>query len=85
MCQFQEQSKKLSHLSLSDATKQVFEFVAAMEPKASPMSSPPPVGSPEVISSLADVVEELNFGKITPEQAAETFRKNAESVLANNK
>ncbi|MGO4734606.1 ABC transporter substrate-binding protein [Paenibacillus sp. 2KB_22] len=70
---------------LSDATKQVFEFVAAMEPKASPMSSPPPVGSPEVISALADVVEELNFGKITPQQAAETFRKNAESVLANNK
>jgi len=70
---------------LSDATKQVFEFVASMEPKASPMSPPPPVGSPEVISSLADVVEELNFGKITAEQAAQTFRKNAESVLANNK
>lgn len=70
---------------LSEPTRQVFDFVAAMEPKASPMSPPPPVGSPEVIASLTDIVEELNFGKITAEQAAKTFRDSANAVLVKNK
>ncbi|WP_438351656.1 ABC transporter substrate-binding protein [Paenibacillus sp. FA6] len=70
---------------LSDQTKQVFEFVAAMEPKASPMSSPPPVGSPEIIAMLTDYAEEINFGQKTAAEVAPKFREAANAILANNK
>ncbi|MEF2966043.1 sugar ABC transporter substrate-binding protein [Paenibacillus sp. M1] len=67
--------------SLSEAEKQVFEFVAEMEPKTSPMS--PPVGSPEVVALLTDLAEQLNFGKIEPDAAAAQFRTEANAILAN--
>ncbi|AWB46510.1 sugar ABC transporter substrate-binding protein [Paenibacillus sp. CAA11] len=70
---------------LNEATKQVFDFVAEMEPKASPMSPPPPVGSPEVIATLTDYVEQINFGKMTPQDGAAKFRSDANSILSNNK
>ncbi|MBE0341743.1 extracellular solute-binding protein [Paenibacillus sp. 28ISP30-2] len=70
---------------LSEATKQVFDFVASMEPKASPMSPPPPVGSPEVIATLTDYIEQVNFGQMKPEDAAVKFRADANAILANNK
>ncbi|MDP4098305.1 sugar ABC transporter substrate-binding protein [Paenibacillus sp. P96] len=69
---------------LSEPTQQVFDYVAAMEPKASPMSPPPPVGSPEVIATLTDYVEQINFGQMTPEDAAAQFRADANSILSNN-
>lgn len=70
---------------LTEQTKQVFDFVAEMEPKASPMSPPPPVGSPEIIAMLTDYVEEINFGQTTAEQVAAKFRSEANTILANNK
>lgn len=69
---------------LTEPEKQVFDFVAAMESKSSPMSPAPPVGSPEVIASLADLVEQINFGQIGAEEAAVKFRQEANAVLANN-
>lgn len=69
---------------LNEPTKQVFDFVAEMEPKASSMSPPPPVGSPEVIATLADYVEQVNFGQMTPEDAAAKFRSEANSILSQN-
>jgi multiple sugar transport system substrate-binding protein len=56
-----------------------------MEPKASPMSPPPPVGSPEVIATLTDYIEQVNFGQMTAEDAAAKFRADANTILANNK
>lgn len=70
---------------LSDQTKQVFDFVAAMEPKSSPMSSPPPVGSPEIIAMLTDYAESINFGQTTAAEVAPKFREAANAILANNK
>lgn len=70
---------------LSEPEKQVFDFVAAMEEKSSPMSPAPPVGSPQVIASLADLVEQINYGQMTPEKAAAAFRQEANGILANNK
>ena len=66
---------------LTDSGKQVFKFVADMEPKTSPMS--PPVGSPEVVALLTDLAEQMNFGQIKPDAAAAQFRKEANSILAN--
>ncbi|WP_339315589.1 extracellular solute-binding protein [Paenibacillus sp. FSL R10-2734] len=65
---------------LSDSGKQVFKFVADMEPTTSPMS--PPVGSPEVVALLTDLAEQMNFGKIEPAAAATQFRKEANSILS---
>lgn len=69
---------------LTAAEKQVFDFVSQMEPIASPMSPPPPVGSAEVIATLADYVEQINFGQITAAEAAPKFRADANSILSNN-
>lgn len=66
---------------LTDSGKQVFKFVADMEPKTSPMS--PPVGSPEVVALLTDLAEQMNFGQIKPDAAAAQFRKEASEILAN--
>ncbi|WP_052088496.1 extracellular solute-binding protein [Paenibacillus wynnii] len=66
---------------LTDSGKQVFKFVADMEPVTSPMS--PPVGSPEVVALLTDLAEQMNFGQIKPDTAAAQFRKEANSILAN--
>ncbi|MEK4465798.1 extracellular solute-binding protein [Paenibacillus sp. FSL H8-0315] len=65
---------------LTDSGKQVFKFVADMEPTTSPMS--PPVGSPEVVALLTDLAEQMNFGKIDPAAAAAQFRKEANSILS---
>ncbi|WP_036668159.1 ABC transporter substrate-binding protein [Paenibacillus sp. HW567] len=65
---------------LTDSGKQVFQFVADMEPKTSPMS--PPVGSPEVVALLTDLAEQMNFGQIKPDAAAAQFRKEATEILA---
>ncbi|WP_429373976.1 ABC transporter substrate-binding protein [Paenibacillus sp. DS2015] len=70
---------------LSEQTKQVFSFVADMEPHASPMSPPPPVGSPEIIAMLTDYTEQINFGKATAKEVAPKFRAEANAILANNK
>lgn len=66
---------------LTEPGKQVFQFVADMEPKTSPMS--PPVGSPEVVALLTDLAEQMNFGQIKPEAAAAQFRTEANEILAN--
>nr|WP_189026626.1 extracellular solute-binding protein [Paenibacillus albidus] len=66
---------------LTESGKQVFKFVADMEPLTSPMS--PPVGSPEVVALLTDLAEQMNFGQIKPEAAAAQFRKEASEILAN--
>jgi multiple sugar transport system substrate-binding protein len=65
---------------LTDSGKQVFKFVADMEPTTSPMS--PPVGSPEVVALLTDLAEQMNFGKIDPAAAAAQFRKEANGILS---
>lgn len=65
---------------LSDSGKQVFQFVADMEPNTSPMS--PPVGTPEVVALLTDLAEEMNFGQIEPAAAAAQFRKEASAILS---
>lgn len=65
---------------LTDSGKQVFKFVADMEPTTSPMS--PPVGSPEVVALLTDLAEQMNFGKIDSAAAAAQFRKEANAILS---
>ncbi|ASA26261.1 sugar ABC transporter substrate-binding protein [Paenibacillus donghaensis] len=65
---------------LTESGKQVFQFVADMEPKTSPMS--PPVGSPEVVALLTDLAEQMNFGQIEPDAAAAQFRKEASAILS---
>ncbi|MFD1988642.1 ABC transporter substrate-binding protein [Paenibacillus nicotianae] len=69
---------------LSETEKQVFDFVAKMEPISSPMSPPPPVGSAEIIAALTDYVEQINFGQATAAEVAPKFRADANAILSNN-
>jgi multiple sugar transport system substrate-binding protein len=70
---------------LTPAQVQVFDYVAWAEKNSSPMDPPEPVGAGEVFTALTSVVEQLNFKKITPEEAAKQFRTKANAILAKNK
>ncbi|MDF2962627.1 MAG: YesO [Paenibacillus sp.] len=63
----------------------VFEYVAWAEKNSSPNDPPYPVGSVEVMKSLQDVAEQILYKKISVEDGAAKFRKEASAILAKNK
>ncbi|WP_199617617.1 ABC transporter substrate-binding protein [Paenibacillus alkalitolerans] len=64
---------------------QVFDYVAWAENNSTPMDPPEPVGAGEVFAALTSAVEQLEFKKITPEEAAKQFRSEANAILGKNK
>ncbi|MGG1552162.1 ABC transporter substrate-binding protein [Paenibacillus ferrarius] len=70
---------------LTPEQKKVFEYVAWAEKNASPMDPPSPIGSVEVEKLLKDTVEQILYKKLTVEEAAAKFRKDANAILAKNK
>jgi len=70
---------------LSPAQVQVFDYVAWAETNSSPMDPADPIGSAEVFASLTSLAEQMNYNKITPEDAAAKFRQEANAILAKNK
>lgn len=80
-------SKVRDHLkpSLGPAALEMFEYVELVENYSSDIYPPEPVGAAEV-SALSDrIAEELNYGKITPEEAAKKFRTEGTAILEKNK
>ncbi|MFE5322997.1 ABC transporter substrate-binding protein [Paenibacillus sp. NPDC056579] len=71
--------------SLSPAEVKVFDYVAWAEKNSSPMDPPNPVGSIEVEKLLKDLSEQILYKKISVEDAAAKFRKDANAILAKNK
>ncbi|WP_426446835.1 ABC transporter substrate-binding protein [Paenibacillus sp. S-38] len=63
----------------------VFDYVAWAEQNSSPMDPPNPIGSIEIEKLLKDLNEQMMYKKITPEDAAAKFRKDATAILAKNK
>ncbi|NOU96144.1 extracellular solute-binding protein [Paenibacillus sp. LMG 31456] len=63
----------------------VFDYVAWAENNSSPSDPPNPVGSVEVEKLLKDLSEQVLYKKITVEDAAVKFRKDANAILAKNK
>lgn len=74
----------LKPLLTPEETK-VFDYVAWAEQNSSPMDPPNPVGSVEVEKLLKDVSEQILYKKMSVEEAAAKFRKDANAILAKNK
>ncbi|NQX62701.1 ABC transporter substrate-binding protein [Paenibacillus qinlingensis] len=70
---------------LTPEQKKVFEYVAWAEKNASPMDPPSPIGSVEVEKLLKDTAEQIMYKKLTVEEGAAKFRKDANAILAKNK
>ncbi|MCR8634174.1 ABC transporter substrate-binding protein [Paenibacillus radicis (ex Xue et al. 2023)] len=63
----------------------VFDYVAWAEKNSSPNDPPYPVGSVEVMKSLQDISEQILYKKISVEDGAAKFRKEANAILVKNK
>ncbi|WP_018930889.1 ABC transporter substrate-binding protein [Gracilibacillus lacisalsi] len=68
---------------VSEAQQAVFDYVAWAEDNSTPMGAPDPAGAGEIIEQLTNLSEQISYGEITPEEAAEYFRTQAESILGN--
>ncbi|MBM7571024.1 ABC transporter substrate-binding protein [Aquibacillus albus] len=68
---------------VSEAQQQVFEYIDWAEQNSSEMGPPDPSGAGEIIELLNNLSEQMNYGEISPEDAATNFRQQAESILAN--
>ncbi len=68
---------------VSEAQQAVFDYVAWAEENSTPMGAPDPAGAGEIIEQLTNISEQISYGEISPEDAAEHFRTQAESILGN--
>ncbi|MDF2962626.1 MAG: YesO, partial [Paenibacillus sp.] len=71
--------------TLKPEESKVFDYVAWAENNSSPVDPPNPVGSVEVEKLLKDLSEQILYKKISVEDAAVKFRKDANAILAKNK
>lgn len=63
----------------------LFDYVSWAEQNSSQMDPPNPVGSIEVEKLLKDTAEKILYKRATVEDAAASFRKDANAILAKNK
>ncbi|MDX8044692.1 extracellular solute-binding protein [Gracilibacillus sp. S3-1-1] len=68
---------------VSDSQAKVFEYIAWAEENSTEMGAPDPAGAGEIISALDNLSEQVSYGEISPEDAAEHFRNQAEGILGN--
>ena len=69
---------------LSEEEKKIFEYVERATAYAGEAEPPEPIGSAEVIKLLKDTSDQILFKKITPEEGAAKFRKEADAILKRN-
>jgi multiple sugar transport system substrate-binding protein len=70
---------------LSPEEKQVFDYVGWAANNSSPISPPDPQGSAEVSKLLKDMQDQILYKKISVDDAAAKFMKQANDILAKNK
>jgi multiple sugar transport system substrate-binding protein len=63
----------------------IFDYVAWADKNSSPGDPPNPVGAVEIEKLLRDTSEKILYKKMTVEEAAVKFRKEANAILAKNK
>lgn len=64
--------------------KEMFEYAEAVKEFTGEAPAPDPMGIAEVGKSLQDCAYSAFYGQISTEEAAETFRKEANEILARN-
>ena len=70
---------------LAEVETKIFDYVEKASQTSSKADPPDPLGSAEVMDVLKDISEQILFKKITPEEAARSFREQAEKILETNK
>jgi multiple sugar transport system substrate-binding protein len=81
-------SSKVSEALLPDldeTDKQIFEYIDAVEEYARTINPPAPDGMGEMLNLCNSLVEQVCFGKMTAEQAAEEFFTEGNRILSKNK
>jgi multiple sugar transport system substrate-binding protein len=63
----------------------IFDYVAWADQNSSPSDPPNPIGAVEIEKLLRDTSEQILYKKISVEDAAVKFRKEANAILAKNK
>ncbi len=71
--------------SLDENNQKIFEYISEVEDYLSPIDPPDPPGSAEINKALTTAYEKVIFEKATPEDAANSFMKEANEILAKNK
>nr|WP_090891178.1 sugar ABC transporter substrate-binding protein [Evansella caseinilytica] len=69
---------------ISEAQALVFEYIEWAEQNSTPMGAPDPAGAGQIIELLDGLAEQMNYGQISPEDAAQNFRNQAQSILSQN-
>ena len=70
--------------SVSEEVAATFEYIALAENYATPISAPEPAGAAEVTKALKSIFEEVAYGVTSPEDGAERFIQEANSILSAN-
>jgi len=70
---------------LSTDQKKVFDYVIQIENRNHNVEKADPLGGIEVVHLLQDISEQILFKKITPQEGAQKFRKEANEILKENK
>jgi multiple sugar transport system substrate-binding protein len=69
----------------SESQKKASDFLEVVQKYASPIDAPNPTGGSDVVKLLQNTSQEIYFKKISVNDAAAKFRKQAEAILAKNK
>lgn len=68
--------------TLDDTTKLVFDYVDSVGKVATQIDPPDPAAASQILAAFLDLEQQMLFGKITPENAAKSFRTQANTLLA---
>lgn len=70
---------------VTPAERKVFDFIDLAGEYSSPIDPPEPAGSIEVTNLLRQIDQEVLYGMISPEEAADKFMQQANEILVRNK
>jgi multiple sugar transport system substrate-binding protein len=73
--------KEALKANLAPEQVKIFDFIAWAENNSSTLSPPDPLGSAGVMDALKSWIEKLDFGTVTPEEAAAGFRADAVKAM----
>ncbi len=66
---------------VSEVQAQIFEYIEWAEQNSSDLGPLDPANAGQIIELLDSLQERMKYGQITPEEAATTFRSQAQSIL----
>ncbi|MBS4209431.1 extracellular solute-binding protein [Bacillus sp. FJAT-50079] len=80
-----EEIRNAMSANLGDVDKKVFEYIEYVTENSTPIDSNFPPEASEVLTELANVDEMVMYKKLSPEEGAAEFRKEAETILNRKK